>query len=165
MLKKAVQDAINEQIKGELESAYLYLAMSAYCESASLRGFAHWMRLQSQEEVGHAMKLFNFLNDRGGRVILQALAEPPYEFQSPLDMMEQALKHERKVTGMINALYELAIKKNDYATQAHLQWFLTEQVEEEKTAQELVEQLKMLGDQTAALLLLDREVGQRGSAK
>lgn len=165
MLKKAVQDAINEQIKGELESAYLYLAMSAYCESANLHGLARWMRVQSQEEVGHAMKLFDFVNDRGGRVILQAIAEPPYEFQSPLDMMEQALKHEQKVTGMINALYELAIKKNDYATQAHLQWFLTEQVEEEKNAHELVEKLKMTGEQSAALLLLDREVGQRGSEK
>jgi len=163
MLNKGVQDAINEQIKNELYSAYLYLSMSAYCEAVNLPGFAHWMRLQSQEEVSHAMKYFEFINDRGGRVVLQAIDQPPIEFQSPLDVFQQTLEHERKVTAMIHRLYELAVKENDYATQAQLQWFITEQVEEEKRASEIVERLKMIGDQGPALLMLDRQLGERGS--
>ncbi|MDZ7268916.1 MAG: ferritin [candidate division KSB1 bacterium] len=163
MLQKTVQDALNEQVKAELESAYIYLAMSACCESLSLRGFAHWMRVQSREEVGHALKLFDYVNDRGGRVVLQALAQPPVDYQSVLDMMEHALSHEQKVSGMIHRLYELALAESDYPTQAHLQWFLTEQVEEEKTAQEIVQQLKMIGNHMPALLMLDRQMGQRGN--
>jgi len=161
MLKKIVQDALNEQIKAELESAYIYLAMSAYSEAVNLRGFAKWMRAQSREEVGHALKLFDYVNDRGGRVILQAVAQPPVDYQSVLDMMEHTLRHEQKVSALINQLYELALKENDYPTQAHLQWFITEQVEEEKTAQEIVEQLKMIGNHAPALLMLDRQMGQR----
>ncbi len=161
MLKKIVQDALNEQIKAELESAYIYLAMSAYSEAVNLRGFAKWMRAQSREEVGHALKLFDYVNDRDGRVILQAVAQPPADYQSALDMMEHTLRHEQKVSGLINQLYELALKENDYPTQAHLQWFITEQVEEEKTAQEIVEQLKMIGNHAPALLMLDRQMGQR----
>jgi ferritin len=161
MLTKPVQEAINHQIKSELHSAYVYLAMAAYCEAMNLRGFAHWMRVQSQEELSHAMKLFEYVNDRGGRVSLQAIDAPPFDFSSPLAMMEEVLQHERKVTAMINALYEVALKENDYATQVHLQWFLTEQVEEEKNASEAVERLKMIGAQTAGLLLMDRELGAR----
>lgn len=161
MLKQTVQDALNEQIKAELESAYVYLAMSAYSESVNLRGFASWMRGQSQEELGHALKLFDFVNDRGGRVTLQALAQPPADYKSALDMMEHTLRHEQKVSGLINRLYELALKESDYPTQAHLQWFITEQVEEEKTAQEIVEQLRMIGNHTPGLLMLDRQMGQR----
>ncbi len=165
MLTKALQEAINNQIKSELHSAYIYLAMTAYCESLNLHGFAHWMRMQSQEELSHAMKLFDYVNDRGGRVALQAIDAPPLDFNSPLEMMEETLAHERKVTAMINALYEVAIKEHDYATQVHLQWFLTEQVEEEKNSGELVERLKMIGEQSAALLLLDRELGARSKAE
>lgn len=161
MLKQTVQDALNEQIKAELESAYVYLAMSAYSESVNLRGFASWMRGQSQEELGHALKLFDFVNDRGGRVTLQALAQPPADYKSALDMMEHTLNHEQKVSGLINRLYELALKESDYPTQARLQWFITEQVEEEKTAQEIVEQLRMIGNHTPGLLMLDRQMGQR----
>ncbi len=161
MLKQTVQDALNEQIKAELESAYVYLAMSAYSESVNLRGFASWMRAQSQEELGHALKLFDFVNDRGGRVTLQALTQPPADYKSALDMMEHTLNHEQKVSGLINRLYELALKESDYPTQAHLQWFITEQVEEEKTAQEIVEQLRMIGNHTPGLLMLDRQMGQR----
>lgn len=163
MLNKAIQDAINEQVKNELYSAYLYLSMSAYFEAVNLPGFAHWMRLQSQEEVSHAMKYFDFISDRGGRVVLQAIDQPPVEFQSPLDVFQRTLEHERKVTAMIHRLYELAVKENDYATQTELQWFITEQVEEEKRAHEIVERLKMIGDQGAALLMLDRQLGERGS--
>jgi ferritin len=161
MLKKPVQDAINQQIKNELYSAYLYLSMSAYCEESNLPGFAHWMRMQSQEEVTHGMKLFDFLLDRGGRVVLEAIDKPPADFGSPVDVMQRSLEHERQVTGMIERLYELALKENDYATQAALQWFVTEQVEEEKNASTILEQLRMVGDNRTALLMLDMELGKR----
>ena len=161
MLKKTIQDAMNEQIKDELYSAYLYLSMSAYCEEANLPGFAHWMRVQAQEEVSHAMKFYHFIYERGGRVILKAIGQPPTEFQSPLDIFEQTLGHEQKVTGLINDLYTLAVEEKDYASQAFLQWFVTEQVEEEASATQIVEILKMIGDKGHALLLLDRELGGR----
>lgn len=161
MLNKALQKAINEQIKNELSSGYLYLSMSAHFVAVNLPGFARWMRLQSQEEVSHAMKLFDFIHERGGRAVLQAIDQPPAEFKSPLDVFQQVLEHERKVTGMIHRLYELAVKENDYATQVMLQWFITEQVEEEKGPSEVVAQLKMIGDQGAALFMLDKELGAR----
>src|SRR5829696_677942 len=157
MINPTIQKAINEQIKHEFFSSYLYLSMSAYFETLSLPGFARWMRVQSQEEHEHAMKFFDFLNDRGGSVELQALDQPAGEFQSPLD-------HERKVTALIHRLYELALKENDYATQTLLQWFITEQVEEEKNAGQIVEQLKMTGGEPSALLLLDRDLAGRGAA-
>ena len=161
MLGKKIQDAMNEQMKNEFYSAYQYLSMAAYCESMNLPGFAHWMRAQSQEETEHAMKFFDFILDRGGRVVLQAMAQPVVEFGSPLEVFERALEHERKVTAMINDLYGLAVRENDYASQTFLQWFVTEQVEEEKNAGDVVETLKMIGDKSEALFLLDRELGQR----
>ena len=161
MLSRKVQDAINEQIKHEFFSSYLYLSMSAHLESAHFSGFARWMRLQSQEEMSHAMKLFDFVQEREGRVVLQAIDQPPAKFKSPLDVFQQALEHERKVTAMIHKLYDLAGKENDYATQVMLQWFITEQVEEEKTAGEAVEQLKMIGDEVTPLLMLDKQLGAR----
>lgn len=164
MLTKTVENALNEQIKNELYSAYLYLSMSAHFEAKNLRGFAHWMRLQGQEEVSHALKIFDFVHDRGGRVTLQAIDKPPTDFQSPLDVWQQALDHERKVTAMIEQLYALAVKESDYATQNVMQWFVDEQVEEEKHASAVVEQLKMIGDSAPALLLLDRQLGERKSA-
>ena len=163
MLNKTIQDAMNEQIKNELYSAYLYLSMSAYCEAANLSGFAHWMRVQAQEEVSHAMKFYEFIYGRGGRVVLQAINQPPVEFQSPLDVFEQTLGHEQKVTAMIHELYTLAVQEKDYASQAFLQWFVTEQVEEEDSATQIVETLKMIGDKRHALLMLDRELGGRGA--
>jgi ferritin len=161
MLSKIVQDAMNEQIKNELYSAYLYFSMSAYCDSINLPGFAHWMRVQSQEETGHALKFYGYIYDRGGRVVLQALAQPPVEFGSPLAVFEQVLEHERKVTATINNLCTLAAQEKDYASQALLQWFVTEQVEEEKSASLIVEQLKMIGDSKSALLMLDHHLGER----
>ena len=161
MLKQTVQDAINEQIKNEFYSAYVYLSMSAYCQTINLPGFANWMRVQSREEVSHAMRLFDYVIDRDGRVVLEAIGRPPTEVKSPLDLAEQILEQERRVTGMIERLYELAIKENDYATQAQLQWFITEQVEEEKNANTIFEQLKMVGDNRTALLMLDMELGKR----
>jgi ferritin len=161
MLGKAVQDAMNEQIKNELHSAYQYLSMAAYCESVNLPGFAHWMRAQSREEMEHAMKFYDFILDRSGRVVLQAIDQPVVEFGSPLEVFEQVLEHEQKVTAMINELYGLAVRENDYASQTFLQWFVTEQVEEEKNAGDVVETLKMVGDTSEALFLLDRELGRR----
>lgn len=161
MLGKAVQDAMNEQIKNEFYSAYQYLSMAAYCQAVNLPGFAHWMQVQFREEIEHAMKFYDFILDRNGRVVLHAIDQPVVEFGSPLEVFERALEHEQRVTAMINDLYELATKENDYASQAFLQWFVTEQVEEEKNAGDVVETLKMVGDKSEALFLLDRELGQR----
>ena len=163
MLSNTVQDAMNAQINHELYSAYLYLSMSAQCEAQNLGGFASWLRLQSQEELSHALKFFDFVNDRGGRAVLKAIDQPPAEFKSPLALFQQVLEHERKVTGLIHQLYALAVKENDYAAQVELQWFITEQVEEEKTAGQIVDQLKMMGDQPGALFLMDRQLGQRAA--
>ena len=165
MLSKTVQDAMNEQVSNEFYSAYQYLAMAAYCESVNLPGFAQWMRTQSQEETEHAMKFYDFILDRNGRVVLQAIEGPVIEFGSPLEVFEQALEQEQKVTAMINDLYGLAVKESDYASQAFLQWFVTEQVEEEKNAGDVAETLKMVGDKSEMLFLLDRELGQRGNSE
>ena len=161
MLGKVVEDAMNEQIKNELFSAYQYLSMAAYCESENLPGFAQWMRAQAREETAHAMKFYDFILERNGRVVLRGIDEPVVGFGSPLEVFEQALEHEKKVTTMIHDLYALAVRENDYASQTFLQWFVTEQVEEEKNAGDVVETLKMVGDKSEALFLLDRELGQR----
>lgn len=161
MLSKDIQEAINDQIHHEFHSAYVYLSMSAYLEAESLKGFAHWMRVQATEEVNHAMKLFDYVNARNGRVTLKALEQPPMDFSSVISTFEQAYAHEQKVTGMIHRLYELATRENDYATQVQLQWFINEQVEEEATASEIVDRLKIAGKDGAALLMLDRELGSR----
>jgi ferritin len=161
VLGKAVEDAMNEQIRNELFSAYQYLSMAAYCESEKLPGFAQWMRAQAREETEHAMKFYDFILDRNGRVVLQRIDRPLVEFGSPLEVFEKALEHERRVTAMINDLYGLAARENDYASQTFLQWFVTEQVEEEKNAGDVVETLRMIGDKSEALFLLDWELGQR----
>jgi ferritin len=161
MLSKAVQDAINEQIKNELYSAYLYLSMAAYCESINLPGFAHWMRRQYEEEVSHGLKFFDYLTERGARVTLKAIDQPPADFKSPLAMFQQTLEHEQKVTGLIEAIYALAVKENDYASQVELQWFIKEQVEEEKSASEILEQLKMMGEHAPSLIMMDRHLASR----
>jgi ferritin len=161
MLSKKIQDAINEQINSEFYSSYLYLSMSAYCEPANMKGFAHWMMLQSKEEWGHGMKFFDYVSDRGGRVMLRTIDKPPAEFKSPLDVFQKVLSHEQEVTAKIHRLYELAVKEDDYATQVALQWFITEQVEEEKNAGEIVDQLKMIGDHKPSLMMLDKQLGAR----
>ena len=161
MLGKTIQDAMNEQIKNEFYSAYQYLSMAAYCESMNLPGFAHWMRAQAREETAHAMKFYDFVLERNGRIVLRGIDGPLVEFGSPLEVFERALEHEKKVTGMINDLYGLAAREQDYASQTFLQWFVTEQVEEEKNAGDVVETLRMIGDGSEALFLLDRELGQR----
>lgn len=161
LLGKAVEEAMNEQIKNEFFSAYQYLSMAAYCESENLPGFANWMRMQAREETEHAMKFYNFILDRNGRVVLRGIEEPLVDFGSPLEVFERALEHEQRVTAMINDLYGLAVGENDYASQTFLQWFVTEQVEEEKNAGDVVDTLKMIGDKSEALFLLDRELGKR----
>ncbi len=164
MLSTSLQNAINEQIKHELASAYLYLSMSAHCEANNLPGMARWLRFQWEEEQAHAMKLFDYINERGGRVILEAIDTPAAEFRSPLDIFQQVYTHEQKVTSLINKLYEAAVKEHDYPTQVELQWFIKEQVEEERNAAGIVEQLKMVKDNTSALLMLDRQLGTRTKA-
>jgi ferritin len=164
MLSKAMQDAINEQIKHELYSAYIYLGMSAYAEAENWLGAAKWLRMQAAEEQGHAMKFFDFVNDRGGKVTLQAIAQPPQEFTSLLDVFEQVLAHERKVTGLIHRLYETALSEKDYAAQSTLRWFIDEQVEEEKNATQIVDAFKLVGSQGTALFMVDRQLGARGGA-
>jgi ferritin len=160
-LSQGVQDAINDQIHHEFHSAYVYLSMSAYLEAANFTGFAKWMRIQASEEVNHAMRLFDYVNDRNGRVQLKALEQPPQNFKSVLDTFENALQHEQKVTSMIHSLYALATKENDYATQVALEWFIREQVEEEATATKVVDRLKIAGNDGAALLMMDNELGSR----
>ena len=165
MLSQGIQEAINDQIHHELHSAYTYLSMSAYLDAANFTGFAQWMRMQSKEEVVHAMKLFDYVNDRNGRVTLKGLEQPAANFKSILDVFEGALAHEQKVTRMIHDLYALATKENDYATQVQLQWFINEQVEEEATAMSVVDRLKIAGNDGAALLILDQQMGSRQEAE
>ncbi|HEX6972516.1 MAG TPA: ferritin [Limnochordia bacterium] len=161
MIDERIQDAINEQIKVELESAYVYLAAAAYCEAIDFPGAARWMRAQSKEEASHAMRLFEYLIDRNGRVALQALPKPPFEFPSLQGVFESALEHERRVTAAIQRLYDLAAAAKDHATEVALHWFVTEQVEEEKTTEEIVARLRLIGNDGTGLHLLDRELGER----
>jgi ferritin len=164
MIGQKIQDALNEQIKHEIQSAYIYLSMAAYCEAQNLPGFAKWMRVQHQEETGHGLKIFDHILDRAGKVTLQAIEQPPSDFKSPLEMMQTALGHERKVTGLINRLYDLAVEEEDRPARVMLEWFVSEQVEEEKQVSAIVEQLKLIGDSGVGLLMLDRELGGRQAA-
>jgi len=161
MIGKTMQDAMNVQIKEELYSAYIYLSMSAYFEALNLSGSAHWMRLQYEEEVSHAMKFFDHLHERNGRVALLAIDAPPVEFDSSLAAFQAAYEHEKKITAKIHALYKLAVQENDFAALSMLQWFIDEQVEEEKNTLTVVEQLEMIGEHKMGLFMLDRELGQR----
>jgi ferritin len=160
-LSKNMQGAFNEQIREELASAYIYLSMAAYCESINLRGFAHWMQEQSNEEMAHAMKFYGYVHDRGGRVVLEALEQPPAEFAGPVDVFEKTLAHEQYITGRIHKLYALAAEEKDYASLSLLQWFVDEQVEEESHAGEILDVLKMVGDKGQALFMIDRQLGSR----
>lgn len=162
MLSTSIQDALNEQINREFYSSYLYLSMAAWAESKNLPGFAHWLKLQQKEENGHAMKLYNYVNERGGSVELGAIKQPPSDFDSPTTLFQEVLNHERYITGAINSIYEKAIAEKDYATQVMLHWFIDEQVEEEASASEILNTLKMAGEKGPALLMLDRQLGRRG---
>ncbi|HEY9529453.1 MAG TPA: ferritin [Anaerolineales bacterium] len=159
---KPMQDALNEQINKEFFSSYLYLSMAAYFEDKNLTGFAHWMQLQADEEREHAMKFYKYILDSGGRVQLKAIDAPATEWKSNLEVAEQVAEHEAKVTASIHHLYELALNEKDYAAQVMLQWFITEQVEEEKNATELVAKLRLIEERGTAVLMLDHRLSKRG---
>ncbi len=161
MLSKKMEAALNAQINAELYSAYIYLSMSAYFEAQDLPGMAAWMRGQNDEEVAHAMKIFTYVVDRGGRITLAAIDAPQTEWASPLAVFEHTYKHEQHVTGLIHKLVGQAIEENDYATKNMLDWFVDEQVEEEASASAIVAKLKMIGDHVPGLMLLDKELGGR----
>jgi ferritin len=160
-----VRTLVNDQIAHEFHAAYLYLAMAAHFENQNYEGFAQWMRMQAKEEVGHAMRLFEFLVERGERIELKQIDQPTKDFGTPPEAFRAALEHERKVTGQINGLYHAATAANDYATQIMLQWFIQEQVEEENSTGRAVDRLEMAGENRAALLMLDGQFGARSSAE
>jgi ferritin len=161
MLSQKVQDAINDQINAELYSAYLYYSMAAYFESISLKGFSHWMRVQALEEMTHVQKFFSYLNDRGSRVLMKPIEAPPSDWASPLAVFEEAYAHEVKVTDLINKLMDLALAESDHASCNFLQWFVGEQVEEEASADEVVQKLKLVNKTEGGLFLLDQELDKR----
>lgn len=162
-MNKQLFNKLNEQINHELYASYLYLAMSACFENINFPGFAKWMRMQSKEEVGHAMKIYEYLIERGERVVLTQIKTPKAEWKSPLDAFKGALAHEEKVTALINSLMDLAIKLKDHAAVSFLQWYVDEQVEEEANATGIVEQLKMVKENAPALLMFDNVLGKRGA--
>ena len=161
MISKAMQKAMNEQINKELYSAYLYLSMAAYFEDQNLPGFGRWLHVQEGEERGHAMRLYQHLIDRGGRVLLTSIAAPETEWKSSLEAFRVVQRHEAEVTASINGLYEVALKQKDYPAQVLLRWFINEQVEEEKNAAEIVRQLELIEARGTALLMLDHRLGKR----
>jgi ferritin len=161
MIKKSIEEALNRQANREYYSAYLYLSMSSYLDSINLKGFAHWLRVQAREELAHGMKLYDHLIAMNGRALLQPIEAPPEEWKSTQEVFEQVYDHEQKVTTMISALMDLALEKKDYATAAALQWFVTEQVEEEGNALAILEQIKTVGDVPGHLFYLDHHLAKR----
>lgn len=161
MLKENVEEALNEQINAELYAAYLYQSMAAHFEDQSLGGFAHWMDLQAEEELEHARKIYDFVNERGGRVVLMGIDKPKTKWESGLEAFEDSLDHEKKVTKMINDLVALADEENDYATHSFLQWFVDEQVEEEDSVGEIVDRLKLVSDSNQGIFMMDDRLGAR----
>ena len=164
MLSKKVQEALNAQINAEYYSSYLYLSMAAHCQAMNLEGFASWLRIQADEEMIHAMKIYDFVLERGDRVTLTAIEAPPSAWESPLAIFEATYSHEQYVTERINKLVDLAIADSDHATNAFLQWFVNEQVEEEASADAVLQKLKLMADAPGGLFMLDQEMGQRPPA-
>jgi ferritin len=161
MLSEKMQEALNTQLNKELYSAYLYMSMSAYSTYSGLKGFANWFMVQYQEEMVHAMKIYAYINDQSGQVKLRAIEQPATEFESPMDMFEQTLEHEKFITRSINELVDLAIAEKDHATNIFLQWFVTEQIEEEGNDNEIIARLKLVGEDGNGLLMLDKELATR----
>ena len=161
MISKKMQDAIDEQINAEIWSAYLYLSMSAYFERQNLRGFANWMKIQWQEEITHAIKFFDYVHSRGGQVSLKPIAAVQLEWKNAIDVFNDTLEHEQHVTSLINNLANIAVEEKDHATNSMLQWYIAEQIEEEANAEQILVQLKMIGDNGYGLLMLDRELAAR----
>ncbi len=161
MLSEKMVKALNDQINAELYSSYLYLSMASYFAEVNLAGFRRWMECQAAEEMYHAMKMYNFVNERGGRVTMKQIDAPPVEWESPLAVLEATLAHEQMVTGRINDLVDLAIAEKDHATNNFLQWYVAEQVEEEASVDEIIQKLKLMGDAQGGLFMIDQEMGQR----
>ncbi len=161
MLSKQMENALTEQINAEFYSSYMYLSMATYFDSIGLPGAAQWMKAQTEEEWFHGMKLLNFVNERGGKVTLKAIKQPPTKWKSALNVFQDVLAHEQKVTGLINNLVNLALDERDHATNIFLQWFVSEQVEEEDSVGSVLDKLKLIGKDTSALFTLDAELGQR----
>lgn len=160
-LSDSLCDTINDQIGIEMSSAYYYLNLSTQCAARNLHGSAHWLKQQWTEELGHAMKLIDYVLERGNEVRLSSLDKPQYDFTSLTALFQAVLEHEQSVTASINALYQSATEEKDYAAQTFIQWYVTEQVEEENSAQDVVDTLRMVGDEGAALLMVDRQLGRR----
>lgn len=161
MIGERLAQAINDQIKNELESSYIYLSMAGYFHSVSLDGMAHWMRCQAHEEMVHAMKFFGHLDDRGGKIVLRDIKQLKTEWTSPLEAFQDAYRHEQFISGKINDLTTICREEREYASEPLLAWFADEQVEEEVSAGKIAAELEMVGDDKSALLMLDRELGQR----
>jgi ferritin len=161
VLSERMTGALNEQINKEIYSAYLYLSMSAHSTFVGLKGFANWFMVQYQEEMVHVMKIYDYINNQGGQVKLLAVEQPPTEFGSPLEMFEKTLEHEKFVTKCINDLVDLAIKEKDHASNIFLQWFVTEQIEEEANDNEIISKLKLVGKGGNGLFMLDKELAAR----
>ncbi|MDR1591095.1 MAG: ferritin [Puniceicoccales bacterium] len=161
IIEKKLLDLFLEQIRNELESAYKYLGMSAYFESTPYKGFAKWMRKQAIEETEHAIKLFDYVNERGNHVELFPLEPMPTHYASPLEVFQETLNHERQVTHLISEMYVAALEVRDFAAQIFLQWYITEQVEEERQAQDILDLIEVAADNTSALMGIDRQVSQR----
>ena len=161
MLSKKMQEALNKQVNAEAYSAYLYQSMSAWAASQGLKGLANWMDCQAKEEMIHAFKIYNFIVERNARVTLTAIDGPPTEWDSPVAVAESVLAHEGKVTGLINGLADLAIEEKDQATRSFLNWFVDEQAEEEASANDLVDKLKLAADSPGGMMMIDRELAQR----
>jgi len=161
VLSNKMVKALNKQINNEIYSAYLYLSMSAYSTFKGLKGFANWFMVQYQEEMTHAMKIYDYVNDQGRQVKLMTIAQPPTEFGSPLEMFEKTLEHEKFVTKCINDLVNLAVREKDHATNIFLQWFVTEQIEEEANDNEIISKLKLVGNEGNGLFMIDKELATR----
>lgn len=161
MIKEKVVKAINDQINAEYYSAFLYLSMSAYCEDENLSGFANWMKVQFEEEEFHAMKFFDYVNERGGRVELEAIEKPKINWNNILEVFEDTLAHERLVTDKINNLMDIALAESDHATVSFLRWYVDEQVEEESNVESILNQLKRINGEGNGVLMLDRELAAR----
>lgn len=161
MLSPKMEKAYNDQINAEIYSSYLYMSMATWFEDQQMAGFAHWMKVQAQEEMTHALKLYSHVCERGGRVRLAAIDGPPTDWDSPLNVVEEVLKHEQKVTGLINGLVDLAQSEKDHASFNFLQWFVGEQVEEEASVQEVIGKLKMVEQTSGGLFMLDKEMAAR----
>jgi len=163
MLGKKMENALNEQVNREMYSAYLYMSMSSHFSHIGLKGFANWFMVQYHEEMMHAMKIYEYMNLQGGRILLKSLKQPPSEFASPLDAFNKTLDHEQFITKSINDLMELALAEKDHASQIFLQWYVTEQVEEESNDNEIISQLKIIRDDPNGLMMLDRELAARAT--